>query len=50
MKREFRRLVAEASVGIESFDALRLSFLLDPLARLDPAVVAPLTAQKRDTI
>jgi integrase len=50
MKREFRRLVAEASVGIESFDALRLSFLLEPLAHLDPALVAPLLGQKSDTI
>jgi len=50
MKREFQRLVAETGVGIESFDALRLSFLLDPLAHLDSAVVAPLTAQKSDTV
>jgi len=50
LKREFRRLVAEVGVGIKSFDALRLSFLLDPLAHLDLALVAPLLGQESDTI
>ena len=50
MKREFLGLAAGVGVGIESFDALRLSFLLDPVAHLDLALVAPLLGQESDTI
>jgi integrase len=46
LKREFLGLTADAGVGTESFDALGLSFLLDPLAHLDPALVAALLGQE----
>jgi hypothetical protein len=50
LKREFLGLATDAGVGIESFDALRLSFLLDPVAHLDLALVAPLLGQESDII
>jgi integrase len=50
LKREFLGLATDAGVDIESFDALRLSFLLDPVAHLDLALVAPLLGQESDTI